>query len=180
MDLVKHGLTLLCCSHLRTLAPVWNESFQVDIPSRVAAAFNVEVFDWDQIGTATSLGVGHLDLAKLEPFEAINETITLSTTKHGVKGSVRVRLVFQPAIIVKSRKNTSTFSTAGRAVTQVGSIPLGVGKGVAKGALSGVVGVGHGVGAVGGFAGRKIGLVRKKDKHGKEVVSRLSRVTLIE
>jgi len=30
--------------------------------------------------------------------------------------------------------------------------------------------VGHGIGSVGGFAGRHIGLIKKKDKHGKEVV----------
>lgn len=32
-------------------------------------------------------------------------------------------------------QNTSTFSTAGRAVTQVGGVPLGVGKAVGKGAI---------------------------------------------
>lgn len=32
------------------------------------------------------------------------------------------------------------------------------------------MGVGRGVGTIGGFAGRKIGLVKKKDKHGKEVM----------
>lgn len=31
-------------------------------------------------------------------------------------------------------------------------------------------GIGHGIGSVGGFAGRKIGLTRKKDKSGKEVL----------
>lgn len=69
------------------------------------------------------------------------------------------------------RQNTSTFSTVGRAATNVGHIPIGVGKGVAKGAFHGVKGVGHGVGAVGGFAGRRIGLVKRRDTSGKEIVS---------
>jgi hypothetical protein len=49
---------------------------------------------------------------------------------------LRSFLVFQPAIIIKARQNTSTFSTAGRAMTTVGHIPLGVGKSVGKGAFS--------------------------------------------
>jgi hypothetical protein len=40
---------------------------------------------------------------------------------------------FQPEIIVKSRAKTSTFSTAGRAMTQVGALPLQAGKGVFHG-----------------------------------------------
>ena len=31
----------------KTLHPVWNESFEVQIPSRVGANFKVRVFDWD-------------------------------------------------------------------------------------------------------------------------------------
>lgn len=43
---------------------------------------------------------------------------------------------------MKSRKPTSTFSSAGRAMTQIGTAPVGVGKGV-------VSSVGMGVGVVG-------------------------------
>jgi hypothetical protein len=59
--------------------------------------------------------------------------LQLSSEKHGAKGQVAVRVVFQPEIIAKSRKATSTFSTAGRAMTQIGSLPLGAGKGVIHG-----------------------------------------------
>lgn len=45
--------------------------------------------------------------------------------------------MFQPEIIAKSRKNTSTFSTAGRAMTQFGGLPVSAGKGV----IHGVTGV---------------------------------------
>lgn len=44
-----------------------------------------------------------------------------------------MRILFQPEIIAKSRKNTSTFSTAGRAVTQIGTLPVNAGKGVFHG-----------------------------------------------
>jgi len=109
----------------------------VQVPSRVAADFSVEVFDWNQIEQAKSLGSGKIDLADIEPFTATERVVPLSSAKHGQKGSIRVRLLFQPEIIVKTRKNTSTFSTAGRAMTQIGHLPVGAGKGV----IHGVTGV---------------------------------------
>lgn len=102
-------------------------------PSRVGADFTVEIFDWNQIEQAKSLGIAKIDLADIEPFTAIERTLSLTSNKHGEKGQIRIRLMFQPEIIAKSRKNTSTFSTAGRAMTQIGSIPLGAGKGVFHG-----------------------------------------------
>lgn len=61
----------------------------------------------------------------------------LSTNKHGEKGEIHVRLVFQPSIIAKTRKATTTLTTAGRAVTTIGGLPVTAGKGV----LHGVTGV---------------------------------------
>ncbi|KAF7310594.1 hypothetical protein HMN09_00602200 [Mycena chlorophos] len=120
----------------KTLSPVWNENFTVSVPSRVAADFSVEIFDWNQIGTAETLGVAQIHLADIEPFEAVERTLDLVSSK-GQYGHVRIRLMFQPEIIVKSRKATSTFSTAGRAMTQFGGMPVHAGKGV----IHGVTGV---------------------------------------
>ncbi|KAK0198528.1 C2 domain-containing protein [Armillaria mellea] len=117
----------------KTLNPEWNENFQVSVPSRVAADFEVEIFDWNQLEQAKSLGSAKINLADLEPFEASELELSLSSPKLGSKGRVHVRLMFQPEIIAKSRKNTSTFSTAGRAMTQVGVLPLSAGKGVIQG-----------------------------------------------
>lgn len=119
----------------KTLAPVWKENFEVDVLSRVAADFQLTCYDWDRVGTADSLGSARIDLAELEPFEVLEKSLPLSHPKLGNHGSVRVRLVFQPAIIVRSRKNTSTFSTAGRTVNNLGHVPLNVGKAVGKGAF---------------------------------------------
>lgn len=76
-------------------------------------------------------------MADLEPFQGSERIINLVSTKHGEKGQLRLRLMFQPEIIAKARKNTSTFSTAGRAMTQFGALPVSAGKGV----LHGVTGV---------------------------------------
>ncbi|KAK7064548.1 C2 domain-containing protein [Favolaschia claudopus] len=125
----------------KTLTPVWNENFTVQVPSRVAADFFVEIYDWDRVGTADSLGTAQIDLADLEPFEATERTLELQSSK-GPSGSVRVRLMFLPEIIAKSRKNTSTFSGAGRAMTQIGGMPIHAGKGVIHG-VTGVFKKGH-------------------------------------
>jgi len=121
----------------KTLTPVWNETFSVQVPSRVAANFTVEIFDWNQIEQAKSLGAAKIRLDDFEPFESIERSVSLSSDKHGEKGQIRVRLVFQPEMILKTRKNTSTFTTAGRAMTQIGHLPVGAGRGV----MHGVTGV---------------------------------------
>ena len=79
------------------------------------------------------MGSARIDLEEVEPFLGLEKTIHLSHDKHGDKGWVRVHLNFQPEIIVKSRAKTSTFSTAGRAMTQVGALPLQAGKNVFHG-----------------------------------------------
>ncbi|KAH9081855.1 tricalbin [Lactarius deliciosus] len=79
--------------------------FMVTVSSRVGANFQVEIFDWNQLDQAKSLGI------------ATERTLMLSSEKRGNKGQVSISMVFQPGIIVKSRKNTSTFSAAGRTMT---------------------------------------------------------------
>ncbi|KJA26087.1 hypothetical protein HYPSUDRAFT_133560, partial [Hypholoma sublateritium FD-334 SS-4] len=120
----------------KTVTPEWNEPFEVSVPSRVAADFSVEIFDWNQIEQAKSLGIGMIDLASLEPFQAQEILVPLVSGKHGEKGQIRLNLIFQPEIIAKSRKNTSTFSTAGRAMTTIGGLPMNAGKGVFHGVAS--------------------------------------------
>jgi hypothetical protein len=71
----------------------------------------------------------------------VEQVVNLVSSKHGEKGEVRLRLVFKPMIVTKTRKQTSTFSGAGRAMTQIGTnigaIPLSAGLGVFHG-VSGV------------------------------------------
>jgi Ca2+-dependent lipid-binding protein len=88
------------------------------------------VFDWNQIEQAKKLGSGSIELSELEPFQGTERVVKLSHARHGDKGEVRVRLTFTPEVIYKSRQKTSTFSTAGRAMTQIGGAPVGAGKSV--------------------------------------------------
>ena len=69
---------------------------------------------------------------------------------------------------------------AGRAVTQIGGLPFAAGKGVVHGGGAVAMGVGHGIGSVGGFAGRRMGLMRKRDTSGKELVVPVANSTTSE
>ena len=102
-------------------------------PSRVGANFQVEIFDWNQLEQSKSLGSGKINLEDIEPFVATERTVMLSSEKRGNKGQLHISMVFQPGIIAKSRKNTSTFSAAGRTMTALGSAPIHAGRGVFHG-----------------------------------------------
>jgi hypothetical protein len=122
----------------KTLHPAWNESFEVDITSRTAAKFICNVYDWDFGEKADHLGAANIPLDLLDPFKA-NE---LNLTLDGKSGSVRLRLLFRPDYVTRSRQGSSTFSgtfaTPGKIVTGVAGAPIkGVGlaaQGVGKGA----------------------------------------------
>ena len=124
----------------KTLAPVWNTKFDVGVKSRVAANFNITVYDWDRVGSPTTLGKGQIDLASLEPFEQVELDVQLVPIegKAGKEpGTVRIKMVFKPAFLVRSRQATSTFAGAGRVGTQ-----LAGGVGAVGGGLLGVGGAG--------------------------------------
>jgi len=80
----------------KTLTPVWNESFEVMIPSRVSAQFDFEISDWDRVGTSTHLGSGHVDLASLEPFEGVEVELPVTHQRDGAQGAISLRMLFQP------------------------------------------------------------------------------------
>lgn len=122
----------------KTLQPAWNEFFEVDVPSRTGAKFVCNVYDWDFGEKADFLGRADINLDLLEPFKAHEYKLTLD----GKSGTVRLRLLFRPDYVTRSRQGSSTFSgtfaTPGKIVTGVAGAPIkGVGLaagGVVKGA----------------------------------------------
>ncbi|KAI2626304.1 C2 domain-containing protein [Xylaria nigripes] len=137
----------------KTLNPVWNESFEVSVPSRTAAKFICNVYDYDFADKPDFLGKAHINLEQLDPFQAQDVELLLD----GKSGSIRVRLLFRPDYVTRSRLGTSTFSgtfgTPGKIVTGVVGAPVKGGV-----AVAGVVGHGVGKGASfikRGFRGRK-------------------------
>ncbi|KAI7818249.1 C2 domain-containing protein [Gamsiella multidivaricata] len=172
----------------KTLNPEYNESFVVPISSRVDDQFTFEVFDWNQLSTAKSLGVGSLNLRNIQ-LVLPNDFLVSLRNKHN-QGEVQLRIKFMPEFLSASKKAgfASTFiggvGQAGMAgvgvvtggvgfmadgVGAVGQGALDVGGAVGKGALKGVGTVGKGVGTVGkgvfgGISAGASALGLRKDK----------------
>ncbi|TIB85174.1 hypothetical protein E3Q10_04275 [Wallemia mellicola] len=153
----------------KTLNPEWDEYFEVEVPNRVDGNFMIEVYDWDRMSAADLLGVAKVDLTAFEPLESTEFTYDLKDGESGDQGNIKVSFVFKPSFIIKTRSRTSTFSHAGRALTQVGGIGIGAGKGVVhgaghigKGAMSGAGFIGSNVGGAVGKAGGLFHIGKKK------------------
>ena len=118
----------------KTLHPAWNEYFEVPITSRVGADFKCEVYDWDLGDKDDFLGGTPLNLAVLEPFQPQEMTYKLD----GKSGVLRLKMLFKPSYVSRSRQGSATFSgTFGPAGKVMGAPVKGVGKlggGMVKGA----------------------------------------------
>ena len=122
----------------KTLHPSWNEFFECPIKSRTAAKFKVTVYDWDFGDKADLLGNAVINLELLEPFKPQETVLTLD----GKSGVLRLKMVFKPDYVTRSRQGSSTFSgtfdtpgkIVGAPVKGVGKVGGVVGGGVLKGA----------------------------------------------
>lgn len=90
----------------KTLHPAWNEFFEVPIKSRIGADFRVDVYDWDFGEKADYLGGAPVDLESLEPFKSEEVSLVLD----GKSGAVRLKLLFKPNYVTRTRQGSSTFS----------------------------------------------------------------------
>lgn len=119
----------------KTLHPAWNEYFEVPVTSRTAADFKCEVYDWDMGDKDDFLGATPLNLSVLEPFQPQEMTYKLD----GKSGVLRLKMLFKPSYVTRSRQGSATFSTGtfGPAGKVIGAPVKGVGKlggGMVKGA----------------------------------------------
>jgi hypothetical protein len=150
----------------KTLHPAWNEFFEIEVPSRTAAKFICHVFDWDFGEKADVLGAASVDLRELEPFTAKEVVLPLD----GKSGSVRLRMVFRPDYVTRSRQGSSTFSgtfaTPGKIVTGVAGAPI---KGVGM-VGQGVGMVGHGVGKGASFIRHGFRTKKHDDPNGSGII----------
>lgn len=118
----------------KTLHPAWNEFFETSVKSRIGADFRVDVYDWDFGDKADYLGGANINLEALDPFQS--QTITLDLD--GKSGAIRLKLLFKPSYVTRTRQGHSTMSgTFAPAGKIVGAPVKGVGMvggGVIKGA----------------------------------------------
>lgn len=122
----------------KTLHPAWNEFFEAPIKSRTGSNFRVEVYDWDFGDKADFLGKADINLDILEPMQQQEVVLGLD----GKSGTVRLKMLFKPDFVQRSRQGSSTFhgtfetpgKIIGAPVKGVGKGAVFVGGGVAKGA----------------------------------------------
>ncbi|KAL8958003.1 MAG: hypothetical protein Q9183_005922, partial [Haloplaca sp. 2 TL-2023] len=118
----------------KTLHPAWNEYFECPVASRTAAKFHVKVMDWDFGDKADLLGTAEINLELLDPFKPKEMILGLD----GKSGVLRLKLLFKPDYVTRSRQGSSTFSGTFAAPGKVIGAPVKgvgmVGGGVVKGA----------------------------------------------
>ena len=134
----------------KTLHPAWNEYFEAPVKSRTAAKFKVDVMDWDFGDKADFLGGAAINLELLEPFRPKEMVLSLD----GKSGALRLKMLFKPDYVTRSRQGSSTFSGTFATPGKIVGAP--------------VKGVGMGVGMVGGGVVKgasflRHGFSRKKD-----------------
>ncbi|GKT83557.1 C2 domain-containing protein [Colletotrichum tofieldiae] len=152
----------------KTLHPAWNEFFEVPVPSRTAAKFKVTVWDYDFADKPDFLGAAEINLEQLDPFRPSESRLLLD----GKSGTVRLRMLFRPSYVTRTRQGTSTFSgtfaAPGRIVTGIAGAPIKVGSTV-----------GHGVGRGASFLKR--GLFSRKDDDSNDASSSFTEIpTIVE
>ena len=139
----------------KTLHPAWNQFFEVNVKSRSAAKFTIECWDWDRAAEDDRLGSAEINLEVLEPFNPQEVILGLD----GKSGAIRLKMLFKPAYVTRSRQGSSTFSGTFAAPGKVIGAPV---KGVGKGAVL----VGGNVVKGASFLGR--GFRRRKTETGSE------------
>ncbi|KAF9438112.1 hypothetical protein BGZ76_009730 [Entomortierella beljakovae] len=174
----------------KSLNPEFGESFILPIASRADDQFSLEVFDWNQLSTAKSLGVASIDLRNLQLVLPNDFSIPLQN-KHN-QGVVQLRLKFMPEFLSTNKRKSglgATFlgsgvdvvSQGGQAIGQVGLAGVGavgaagqgaldVTEAVGKGAIKGVGAVSKGV--LGGLsAGASAVGLKRSDKSNSQLVN---------
>ena len=118
----------------KTLHPAWNEYFECPVKSRTAADFKVSVMDWDLGDKDDLLGEAIINLNLLEPFKPQEIVLNLD----GKSGVLRLKMLFKPDYVTRSRQGSSTFSGTFAAPGKIVGAPVKgvgmVGGGVVKGA----------------------------------------------
>lgn len=141
----------------KTLHPAWNEFFECQVRSRTAAKFEVTVLDWDLADKPDFLGSAAINLEILEPFQQQEVSLGLD----GKSGAIRLKMLFKPDYIIRSRQGSSTFSGTFAPAGKIVGAPV---KGVGKGAVF----VGGGVAKGASFLGRGFRRRTKSGNHDTE------------
>jgi len=135
----------------KTLTPIWNETFSVDIADRLTNKLVFQVFDWNKVQKHDLIGQADVPLHEVYDNEKINIKILLyDYDKNGKAetGSISLGLEFIP--VIHNKKMHDRFGNSSNAAMRLaGGVVGGVGT-VAGGVVGGVGTVAGGVGSVAG------------------------------
>lgn len=139
----------------KTLNPVWNESFSIEILSRTKNKVLLQVWDWD-LGPSGDdfLGDVDIDLSQLEPLTPVTLTLPL----RGESGTVTVKFLFRPSYVTRRIDSSgmgATFANGAAIPGKLVGSAIGGATNVAGGAFNVATGV---VGSASDVAGGAIGL----------------------
>lgn len=147
----------------KTLNPEYNEKFIVGVGSRADDQFTFEVFDWNQLSTAKSLGTASLDLRNIQLVLPNDFLVPLSNKQN--QGQIQLRVTFMPEFLSSNKRKSgfgSTFigggasmvASGGHIIGNVGMAGVGAVTGGVGAVAGGVGAVGHGALDVGGVVGK--------------------------
>lgn len=138
----------------KNLNPVWNESFEVEVKTRIDAKFRVEVYDYDRGVGDDRLGEAIIDLEPLEPFQPKDVVVTLINPSkdakpptNGQPSTIHLHLLFKPDYVMRLSQGSTTFvggigGKVGGTAKTIGGVPLKVGGVVVGGAAHGATSIG--------------------------------------
>lgn len=138
----------------KNLNPVWNESFEAEVKTRIDSKFRVEVWDYDRGVGDDRLGEALIDLEVLEPFQPKEVVVTLTNPSkdakpptNGQPSTVHLTLLFKPDYVMRLSQGSATFvggigGKVGGTAKTIGGVPLKVGGAVVGGAAHGATSIG--------------------------------------
>jgi len=131
----------------KTLKPIWNERFDVNINSRYNSQLEVEVRDWNKIEKHTVIGTGVLPLANINTERGKQSVVTVDIFKKEAKqGHVNLILDFIPQRVSDSKQGKERSDGApAKVVNNVAKGGISVAKGVVKAPTSVVSGIASGL-----------------------------------
>nr|XP_043607386.1 synaptotagmin-3-like isoform X2 [Erigeron canadensis] len=87
----------------KTLNPVWNETFKLVVKDPEAQTLQVNVYDWDKVGSHDRLGMQVVPLKLLTPNETMELTLDLLKNtnimdphKHQQRGQIMLEMTYSP------------------------------------------------------------------------------------
>ena len=135
--------------------------------SRIAAVFEVEIFDWNQIGNAKKIASGKIPLDDLPVFERAVKKIQLNNElKPSTPGGIlNLHIVFRPEFAIRKKQGSGMTKT----LTGIGNgISTGVGSVVSTGGSfvgTGINQAGNVVGSGKNLVGSGFGLLKKNKEY---------------